>query len=82
MTYLLQKPSIEKKTKNQPLINITTRGWNIAPLMVLVAGARATTHIPLMKSLETKSKLSIMKIKSTFKQINIIVTQYAHSKLP
>jgi hypothetical protein len=47
--------------------------------MVLVAGARATTHIPSMKSLEIK--LPIMKIKSTFKQINIIATQYAHSIL-
>jgi hypothetical protein len=39
-----------KTTKYQPLINnIIARGWNTAPLMVLAAGARATTHIPLMK---------------------------------
>jgi hypothetical protein len=38
---------------NQLLINnIITRGWNVAPLMVLVAGARGTTHIPSMRKLE------------------------------
>jgi type IV secretory pathway ATPase VirB11/archaellum biosynthesis ATPase len=47
--------------------------------MVLVAGARATTHIPTMKELEKKLKLPNMKIKNTFKQINIIAIQYAHS---
>ena len=68
-----------KTTKFQPLINnVALRGWNVAPLIVLVAGARATTHIPSMKKLETKLKLPIMKIKNTFKQINIIAIQYAH----
>ena len=71
-----------KITRYQPFINnIITRGWNVAPLMVLVAGARATTHIPSMKNLETKFKLPLIKIKNTFQQINIIATQYAHSIL-
>jgi hypothetical protein len=71
-----------KTTKYQPLINnIRIRGWNVAPLMVIAASARATTHIPLMKALETQFKLPTMKIKSTFKQINIIAIQYAHSIL-
>jgi hypothetical protein len=71
-----------KTTKYQPLIdNITTNGWNVAPLIVLVARARGTTHIPSMKKLETSLKLPISKIKDTFKQINIIATQYAHSIL-
>ena len=44
-----------KTTKFQPLINnVALRGWNVAPLIVLVAGARATTHIPSMEKLETK----------------------------
>ena len=69
----------KKTTKYQPLINnITTRGWNVAPLMVLVARARATTHIPSMKSLETKLKFLVMKIKSFLKQINTITKQYTH----
>ena len=34
-----------------------------------------------MKELETTFKIPITKIKNTFKQINIIVTQYAHSIL-
>ena len=75
--------TLDRKTTNyQPLINnITTRGWNVDPLMVLVASARAATHIPSMNKLETILKLPIMKIKSTFKPINIIATQYAHSIL-
>jgi hypothetical protein len=71
-----------KNTKYQPLINnIIARGWNVAPLMVLAAGARATTHIPSMKELETKLKLPTTIIRNTFKQINIIAIQYAHSIL-
>ncbi len=34
-----------------------------------------------MKKLEATLKLPITKIKDTFKQINIIATQYAHSIL-
>jgi hypothetical protein len=49
--------------------------------MVIAAGARATTHIPSMKALETKFKLPTTKIKNTFRQINIIAIQYAHSIL-
>jgi hypothetical protein len=68
-----------KTTKYQPLINyVTLRGWNVTPLIILVIGARATTHIPSMKELETKLKLPTMKIKNTFKQINISAIQYAH----
>jgi hypothetical protein len=36
---------------------------------------------PSMNKLEDILKLPVMKIKSTFKQINIIATQYAHSIL-
>jgi hypothetical protein len=71
-----------KITKYQPLINnIIARGWNVAPLIVLAAGARATTHIPSMKELEPKLKLPTSQIRNTFKQINIIAIQYAHSIL-
>ena len=65
----------KKTTKHQPLINnITSRGWNVAPLMVLAAGAKVTTHIPSMKNLETKLKIINTKIKNTIEQINIIAT--------
>ena len=71
-----------KIAKYQPLINnLTDKGWIVAPLIVLVSGARATTHIPSMKALETQLKLPTTSIKNTFKQINIIATQYAHSIL-
>ena len=49
--------------------------YDATPLIVLVAGARATTHIPSMKELERK--LPTMKFKHTFKQININAIQYA-----
>ena len=52
--------------------------YDATPLIVLVAGARATTHIPSMKELERKLKLPTMKFKHTFKQININAIQYAH----
>ena len=85
-TYCNDRFSIEtrerKITKYQPLINnIIARGWNVAPIIVLASGAKATTHIPSMNELETKLKLPTSQIRSTFKQINIIATQYAHSIL-
>jgi hypothetical protein len=65
-----------KIIKYQPLIdNIIAKGWNVAPLILLVVGAKGTTYIPSMKKLETTLKLPITKIKDKFKQINIIVTQ-------
>ena len=74
--------SERKNVKYQPLINnIIARGWNVAPLIVLASGAKATTHIPSMKELEIKLKLPTSQIKNTFKQINIITIQYAHSIL-
>ena len=45
------KTLARKTTKYQPLINnIISRGWNVASFMVLVACARATTHIMSMKT--------------------------------
>ena len=56
MIDLLHNILDRKTAKYQPLINnITTRGWTVAPLMILAANARATTHIPSMKSMETKT---------------------------
>ena len=48
----LTAESREKKTtKYQPLINnIIAKGWKVTPLMVIAAGARATTHNPSMKN--------------------------------
>ena len=40
---------------------------NNCPLMVLVVGTRAITHVPSMKKLGTKLKLLVMKIKNKFK---------------
>ena len=71
-----------KIMRYQPLINnIITKGWKVAPLMVLAVGARGTTYIPSIKNLESIFTLPITKIKNMFKQINIIATQKAHSIL-
>ena len=85
-TYCIDRFSAEtlerKTTKYQPLINnLITRGWKVAPLIVLALGARATTHIPSMNALETKLKLPKSQIRNTCQQINIIAIQYAHSTL-
>jgi hypothetical protein len=68
-----------KFTKYQPLINnLISRGWNVAPLIVLASCAISTTHIPSMNALETKLKLPTSQIINTFKQINTIAIQHAH----
>ena len=69
--------ALDRKIKKyQPLVYSIARRWIVAPRMVV--GTRTTTHIPSMKSLDAILKLSTTKIMSIFKQINIIVTQYAH----
>ena len=66
-----------KIEKYQPLINdIKMLGWNIDPLIVIAAGARATTFIPSMTSFEDNLNISIEKIKKTFTAINTIAIQY------
>ena len=69
-----------KNEKYQPLINhITNRGWNVEPLIVITAGARATTYIPSMKILEEKFKIPEKTIRKTFSEINTIAIQHAMS---
>jgi hypothetical protein len=71
-----------KNNKYSPLIaSIASRGWKIDPLIVITAGARATAHIPSMKALESKFKIPMASIKTTFKNINTIAIQYAMSIL-
>ena len=71
--------TITKKTENyQPLIdNITHRGWNVEPLVVITVDARATTHIPSMKILEEKfhyqkNLLDKPLVKLTLQQYNML----------
>jgi hypothetical protein len=71
-----------KSIKYRPLIvSIVARGWRIDPLIIITAGARATTHIPSMKALENKFKIPMPTIKNTFKNINTIAIKYAMSIL-
>jgi hypothetical protein len=71
-----------KTNKYNPLIaSITARGWKVDPLIVITAGARATTHIPSMKLLADNFKIPWLTIKNTFKNINTIAIQYAMSIL-
>ena len=70
----------KKTSKYKPLIdNISNRGWKIDPLIVIIAGARAVTHIPSMKSIEVIFKIPKINIKHTFEEINVIAIQYAMS---
>ena len=71
---------IRKTEKYQPLINhITNRGWNVEPIIVIIAGTRATIHIPSIKILEEKFKIPKKTIRQTFSEINIIAIQHAMS---
>ena len=71
-----------KIQKYQPLINdITQQGWKVDPLIVIIAGARGTTHIPSMKQLEQSFKISENNVHNTFKAINTIAIQFASSIL-
>ena len=73
--------TITRKTKKyQALIdNITNREWNVKPLIVIIAGAIATTHIPSMKILEEKFKIPEKTIRQAFSEINTIAIQHAMS---
>ena len=73
--------TITRKTeKYHPFIdNITNRGWNVKPLIVISAGARATTYISSMKILEEKFKIPEKTIRQTFSEINTIAIQHAMS---
>ena len=52
-----------KTKKYQSLINdIKTLGWNVDPLIVIVAGARATTFEPSMTSLKDIFNISLEQI--------------------
>ena len=82
--YCNNRFSLETRTrkteKYQPFIDhIINRGWNIEPLIVITAGSRATTHIPLMKILEEKFKIPEKIIRQTFSEIKTIAIQHAMS---
>ena len=76
----LPKTITRKTEKYQPLIdNITYRGWNVVPLVVIIVGTRATTHIPSMKVLQVKLKILEKTIRQAFSEINTIAIQHAMS---
>jgi hypothetical protein len=69
-----------KKAKYQPLIqDIQNLGWKVAPLIVLTAGARGTTHIPSIKTLQETYKYIESPIKDALTNINTIAIQYLTS---
>jgi hypothetical protein len=71
-----------KNSKYKPLIDsIAARGWKVDPLIIIIAGAIATTHIPSMKSIENRFNIPMPTIKNTFKNINTIAIKYAMSIL-
>jgi hypothetical protein len=71
-----------KINKYTPLLqDIQARGWQVAPLMVLTAGARATTHLSTMTILYDTLKIPKSNIKQTCTNINIIAIHHAMSIL-
>jgi hypothetical protein len=69
-----------KQTKYDSLLNnICARGWNVVPIIIITAGARATTHIPSITSLHDTFKIPIPTITHTLKNINIIAIHHAMS---
>ena len=75
--------TIENKIdKYQSVIDdIIVLGWKVDPLIVITAGARATTFIPSIKILEDTFKIPVDTITNTFKNINTIAIQHAMSIL-
>ena len=75
------KDKINAKTiKYQPLLGtIQALGWKVAPLLVISARVRGTTHIPSIKQLQYTYKFSETLIKSTLTNINVIAIQHLTS---
>jgi hypothetical protein len=75
--------SIALKTrKYEPLINsIQSRGWTVAPLLVITVGAKATTHPPSIHHLYHLFTIPLPIIKNSFTNINIIAIHHAMSIL-
>jgi hypothetical protein len=71
-----------KTAKYPPLLNnIRNRGWNVDMLMVIIAGAQATTHTHSLNTLHDTLKISQSEIKQTCININTIAIQHAMSIL-
>jgi hypothetical protein len=75
--------AIARKThKYEPLLqDLQAHGWTVAPLMVLTAGARATSHISTMTLLHDQLHIPRSLIKQTCTNINIIAIHHAMSIL-
>ena len=66
--------------KYQPLLdNIQALGWKVAPLLVISAGVRGTTHIPSITQLKNTYKFSETLIKSTLTNIDTIAIHHLTS---
>ena len=73
------KAITQKTEKYQPLLdNISNRGWNVEPLIVITAGAKATTH-SLNQNIRRKIQNTKENLKQTFIDINTIAIQHAMS---
>ena len=80
---ILSQEIIDRETqKYKPLINsITTRGFIVDPLILIIARRWATTWTLSMKTIETKLKISKTYIKNALKKINTISIYHAMSIL-
>jgi hypothetical protein len=71
-----------KTNKYQALLHeLQAHNWKVAPLIVLTASARASTHVTTMTLLHDKLKIPKPSIKQTCIKINNIVIHHAMSIL-
>jgi hypothetical protein len=71
-----------KTAKYQPLLNsIQARGWNVAPILIIIAGAHATTHTHSITNFHKFFKIPLPTIKQSLQNINTIAIHHAMSIL-
>lgn len=80
MIIILKTKITTKINKYQPLLdNIQALGWKVAPLIVISARVRGTTHIPAINQLKMTYKYPEFLIKSTLTNINTSAIQHLTS---
>ena len=82
-TYCNDRFSLETITKKiekyQPLIDNITNRWNVELVIVITVGARAPIHIPFMKILEEKFKISLKTIRQIFSFFKNVIKSIKNS---
>lgn len=65
--------ALEKMDNYQSLIDdLETQGWNAKPLIVIIARAPSTIHIPSLESLDKDLNLPMTRVSKTLVNINTV----------